>query len=100
MASDDITEKPTAPSGASQPVSSAEPAVERPVDSGVPYSVYTPNQKKAIVFTASLGAVFSPMSTTIYLPALNTLADDLHVSSAEINLTITTFLVCTVESRP
>ena len=76
-----------------QPMSVAEPMSEQPADTGVPYSVFTPVQKKVMVFTASLGAVFSPMSTTIYLPALNTLASDLHVSSAKINLTVTTFLV-------
>ncbi len=62
-------------------------------DTGPPYSVFKPWQKKTIVFAASLGAVFSPMSTTIYLPALNTIASDLNVSNAKINLTVTTFLV-------
>ena len=70
-----------------------EPANERPTDDGAPYSIFTPLEKKIIVLTASLSAVFSPMSTTIYLPALNALAMGLHVSSAKINLTVTTFLV-------
>ena len=71
----------------------SEPPSERPVDTGVPYSAFTPAQKKGIVFIGAFGAVFSPMSTTIYLPALNTLAAELHVSNAKINLTVTTFLV-------
>ena len=49
----------------------AEPISEQPIASDVAYSVFTVPQKKAIVLSASLGAVFSPMSTTIYLPALN-----------------------------
>lgn len=71
----------------------AEPLSEQPVASDVAYSVFTVPQKKAIVLSAALGAVFSPMSTTIYLPALNQIAGDLHVSISKINLTVTTFLV-------
>lgn len=63
------------------------------IDTGPPYSVFKPWQKKLIVFSASLGAVFSPMSTTIYLPALNSIASDLNVSNTVFNLTVTTFLV-------
>ena len=73
--------------------SNVEPISEQPVASDVAYSVFTVPQKKAIVLSAALGAVFSPMSTTIYLPALNQIAGDLHVSSSKINLTVTTFLV-------
>lgn len=71
----------------------AEPLSEQPVASDVAYSVFTVPQKKAIVLSAALGAVFSPMSTTIYLPALNQIAGDLHVSISKINLTVTTFLI-------
>ena len=70
-----------------------EPPSEQQPDTGIPYSVFKSWEKKLIVLTAALAAVFSPMSTTIYLPALNQLAEDLHVSASEINLTITTFLV-------
>lgn len=73
---------------------SVDPVSEQPANTDVAYSVFSTAQKKTIVLAASLGAVFSPMSTTIYLPALNQIADDLHVSSAKINLTVTTFLVC------
>lgn len=70
-----------------------EPVSERPVASDVAYSVFTVPQKKAIVLTVALGAAFSPISTTIYLPGLNQIASDLHVSISKINLTVTTFLV-------
>ncbi|KAF6233454.1 hypothetical protein HO173_008386 [Letharia columbiana] len=73
--------------------SSVEPVSEQPVTSDVAYSAFTGPQKKAIVLSAALGAVFSPMSTTIYLPALNEIAGDLHVSISKINLTVTTFLI-------
>ena len=74
-------------------VAAAEPPSEQPSETGRPYSIFKPWEKKVIVFTASLSAVFSPMSTTIYLPALNQLSADLHVSDSKINLTVTTFLV-------
>lgn len=76
---------------------SQQPASEfARADTGPPYSIFKPWQKKLIVFAASFGAVFSPMSTTIYLPALNSIASELHVSNADINLTVTTFLVCCI----
>lgn len=79
----------------------AEPISEHPVASDLAYSVFTVPQKKTIVVSAALGAAFSPMSTTIYLPALNEIAGDLNVSSSKINLTVTTFLVqiCTFGPR-
>ena len=73
--------------------SSAEPISEQPVESDAVYSVFTVPQKKAIVLAAAFGAVFSPISTTIYLPGLDQIASDLHVSNSQINLTVTTFLV-------
>ena len=81
--------------------SNAEPVSEQPVASDVAYSVFTVTQKKAIVLSVALGATFSPTSTTIYLPALNQIASDLHVSISKINLTVTTFLVhsCTFGPR-
>ncbi|KAL2041487.1 hypothetical protein N7G274_005869 [Stereocaulon virgatum] len=71
----------------------AEPASEHSVTTDLAYSVFTTWQKKGIVLAVSIAAVFSPMSTTIYLPALNQIASDLHVTSSQINLTVTTFLI-------
>ena len=81
-------------------VPNSDPISEQPVASDVGYSVFTVPQKKAIVLSAALGATFSPISTTIYLPALNQIAADLHVSSSKINLTVTTFLVSMRAFRP
>lgn len=80
--------------------SGVEPNSEQPVTSDVAYSAFTGPQKKAIVLSAALGAVFSPMSTTIYLPALNEIARDLRVSISKINLTVTSFLVGISAFRP
>lgn len=57
------------------------------------YSSFTTWEKRFIVFTATIAAMFSPFTAQIYFPALNTLAKDLHVTNAKINLTITTYMV-------
>lgn len=57
------------------------------------FSVFTVNQKRAIVTTGSFASFFSPLSSSIYFPALNTIATALDVSITKINLTVTTYLV-------
>lgn len=42
---------------------------------------------------ASWAGFFSPVSATIYLPALNPLAEQLHVSNTLINLTLTSYMI-------
>ncbi|CRL24458.1 Sucrose/H+ symporter, plant [Penicillium camemberti] len=59
-----------------------------------PYSVFTSTQKRLIILTAALASSFSPLSANIYYPALNSIAKDLGVSPSQINLTITTYMVC------
>ncbi|KAK3389996.1 major facilitator superfamily domain-containing protein [Podospora didyma] len=66
------------------------PAVE---DTPPPYSVYTLWEKRLIVLAASIGAIFSPLTAQIYLPALTVLAQDFHVSDSEINLSVTTYMI-------
>jgi hypothetical protein len=61
-----------------------------------PYSVFTPWQKRFIILAASTGSFISPLTSNIYFPALPTIASDLHVSITQINLTITTYMVCTI----
>lgn len=58
-----------------------------------PFSIFTLNQKRFIVFMASWAGFFSTVSANIYFPALNPLARDLKVSNALINLTITTYMI-------
>jgi hypothetical protein len=64
----------------------------------VDYSVFTDNQRRYIIFMASWAGFFSPVSSQIYFPALNTLAKDLHVSNSLINLTLTSYMVSLGES--
>lgn len=67
--------------------------VETPEDVHESYSVFTINEKRAIVTTGSLASFFSPLSSSIYFPALDTIATALNVSIVKINLTVTTYLV-------
>ena len=57
------------------------------------FSVFTVNQKRAIVSVGSLAALFSPFSSSSYFPALDTIASALSVPTSHINLTVTTYLV-------
>ncbi|RFU28828.1 hypothetical protein B7463_g7510, partial [Scytalidium lignicola] len=58
-----------------------------------PHTIFTRKEINFIVAMASLAALLSPVSSTIYFPALNTLADTLGVSVSSINLTVTTYLI-------
>lgn len=97
----------TAPDQSEKPVASTKDGERQNVNPGgngvlgpstsrasdIPYSVFTENQKRFIVFTASWAGFFSPVSSQIYFPALNTLARDLNVSNSLINLTLTSYMV-------
>lgn len=61
-----------------------------------PYSVLSEPVKISILLTASFAAIVSPISSSIYFPAIPTLSRDLHVSVSVITLTITTYLVRTL----
>jgi len=63
-----------------------------------PYSCYTVWQKRGLIFAAALAAFFSPLSASVYIPALTTLATAENVSNTLINLTITSYLVCIIAS--
>lgn len=57
------------------------------------YTVFSKSKIRFIVFMATLAAFISPLSAFVYYPALNALATDLHVSSSNINLTLTTYMI-------
>lgn len=64
------------------------------------YSVFTVPQKRAIILTGSFVSWFSPMSGSIYFPALNQIANELGVSSSKVNITVTTYLVSWQQRLP
>jgi hypothetical protein len=86
--------------GTLQRVPTAQDTLHGPVevqrtitDSSPLHSVFSKNQKLFIIFMASWAGFFSPVSGQIYFPALNALAEDLHVSNSLINLTLTSYMV-------
>lgn len=73
----------------------AEPPSEQLVSDQRPnYSAFSDWEKRGIVLGAAIGAFFSPLTAQIYLPALVTLADEFNVTISQINLTVTTYMVC------
>ncbi|PYH95683.1 MFS transporter [Aspergillus ellipticus CBS 707.79] len=93
MAASIVHEKPH--DAEPQPVSSTtELPQDAPRDSEEEvYSIFSNKAKILIVMTASFAGLFSPLSANIYLPALDTLANELHVTDTLINLTITTYMI-------
>ncbi|KAI5211633.1 hypothetical protein AUEXF2481DRAFT_234925 [Aureobasidium subglaciale EXF-2481] len=69
--------------GGTEPCSSHEP----------PFSAFSNTEKKLIVLAVSFIGLLSPLSASIYFPATKALARDLHVSTSDINLTVTTYLI-------
>lgn len=57
------------------------------------YSTFSRRTKALIVLMASVASIFSSLSANIYLPALDTIAEQLHVSDTLINLTLSTYMV-------
>ncbi|KAM5354152.1 hypothetical protein ACJ41O_000802 [Fusarium nematophilum] len=65
-----------------------------PSENGTPiYSIFTTWQKRFIVLAAAFTALFSPMTAQIYFPALPAIAEDLDVTSSQVNLSITTYMI-------
>lgn len=57
------------------------------------YSAFSVNEKRAMVAVGSLAAFFSPLSSSIYFPALDTIATALNETTSRIDITVTTYLV-------
>ncbi|KAM0219362.1 hypothetical protein ACHAPA_008136 [Fusarium lateritium] len=58
-----------------------------------PYSSFSKWEKLFIVLAASATAMFSPMTAQIYFPALPAISKDLGVTTSQINLTVTTYMI-------
>ena len=63
------------------------------MSSGPPYSAFTPAMKKWITVMVAVGSFISPVTANIYFPALNSIAEDLRVSTSLVNLTLTTYMI-------
>ncbi|KAF2423115.1 MFS general substrate transporter [Tothia fuscella] len=58
-----------------------------------PYSIFSSKTKGFIVFMVCISALISPFAATLFYPALNVLAEQLHVTSSLVNLSITTYML-------
>ncbi|KAK9470449.1 major facilitator superfamily domain-containing protein [Dipodascopsis tothii] len=58
-----------------------------------PYSVFSRHKALGAVACATITALFSPLATNIYFPALTDIASDLGVSMELVNLTVTTYMI-------
>lgn len=58
-----------------------------------PYHIFTRRQKQYLVLLVSIAGCFSPLSSNIYFPAIDTISSDLHVSTSLVALTITVYMV-------
>jgi multidrug resistance protein len=59
----------------------------------VAYTVFSHRIKIFIIIMSAFSGLFSPVSSLIYLPALDVLADFYHVSVGRINLSVTTYMI-------
>ncbi|KAF5579286.1 dityrosine transporter [Fusarium pseudocircinatum] len=58
-----------------------------------PYTVFSYWEKVGIIILVSFLAMISPLSSTVFLPAIPSIAKDMDVSISLINLTVTAYLI-------
>jgi hypothetical protein len=66
------------------------PLPETPAE--MKFSVFSSRQKWTIILLVSVAAIFGPISSNIYVPALPELVIDFKRSTQDINLTLTIYL--------
>lgn len=66
---------------------------ERNGRSNAPYSGFTNLQRKQIALLVAFAAMFSPLSSFIYYPCIDSMAKDLGVTVELVNLTITSYMI-------
>lgn len=57
------------------------------------YASFSPRQRAAILSVVCFSGILSPLSSLMYTPALPAIATALGVSIADVNLTVTTYLI-------
>ncbi|KAJ5689601.1 hypothetical protein N7462_003993 [Penicillium macrosclerotiorum] len=67
--------------------------LESQLPSPPPYHVFTRSQKLQMVCIVSLAAIFSPLSSNIYFPALGVISNELNVSMSLVTLTVTVYMI-------
>jgi hypothetical protein len=59
-----------------------------------PYTIWGRGSKIWIIFLVSVSALISPFGATTFFPALNVLTGVLDITPTQLNLSITTYMVC------
>ncbi|ORY25281.1 major facilitator superfamily domain-containing protein [Naematelia encephala] len=59
----------------------------------IPYSAFSPQTKWTIVIIGGIAALFSPISSNIFVPAIPTLSIAFHRTQEDISLAVTIYLV-------
>ncbi len=57
-----------------------------------PFTVFTVNQRRWIIFLTAFAGMFSPMSSFIFYPAINSIAKGLNATVELVNLAVTTYM--------
>jgi hypothetical protein len=65
-----------------------------------PYSIFSHRMKIWIIILVSISALISPFGAAMFLPALNVLSDVLHITPTQVNISVTTYMVCKDEFFP
>ena len=86
----DDDEKTSAPSDVEQNIGIVAQTGASP--SSPPFTVFSQRQRWTIVVLGSLAAIFGPISSNIYVPAIPSIVDDFHKSTQKIDLTLTIYL--------
>ena len=60
------------------------------------YCLLSGREKVFTICVCSLATLLGPLANTMYLPAIGSLASDLHVSTSKMYLTLTTFTVVSI----
>lgn len=58
-----------------------------------PYHILSKKQKWNLVIFVSMAGAFSPLSSNIYFPAINTISTELGVNATLVALTITVYMI-------
>ncbi|KAH8646943.1 putative MFS transporter [Tricladium varicosporioides] len=77
-------------------IATAETIIAEQTTTTVPeatYTVFSHRIKIFIIIMSATSSLFSPVSSLIYLPALNVLANFYQVSVGHINLSVTTYMI-------
>ncbi|PGH21298.1 hypothetical protein AJ80_03348 [Polytolypa hystricis UAMH7299] len=59
----------------------------------IPYTIFQPRERKLIVLLVGFAAITSPLTATVYFPLLPMLRSQFNVSSQDINLTLTIYVI-------